>query len=360
MSLNLGVVVCIKCAGIHRNLGVEWSQIRSIELDTHACEDPENISFMQSMGNIKANEIYEHNVPKFYLRPLECDSPCVRENWIRAKYVRKDFIKGEDEKSDSDDDDDDDEDEEESKPTVFKMPERARTGYLLKQNERFVWQKRWFVLHGRFLHYFKDQTDSYPRGSIDTQKMTVTVPAADFEGNKSFEFHVNLENSDRVYILAAENDGEDMFGWIHALRRAALFYYKVVKDDQPAKSAPVEMASFGDMGEVKMEGEVVKQGGKWKSWNKRYMVLTHKGLFYFKTKPEPQDVPVGGFKVELCDTAICKTSKKPNCFSIITEGRMFFVSCPSEKDMHDWTDAIGEVLEEVSPTQNVDFIDLER
>ena len=48
---------------------------------------------MKKVGNVRAAEIYEYNAPCFYMRPTESDSPLVRENWIRAKYVRKEFMK---------------------------------------------------------------------------------------------------------------------------------------------------------------------------------------------------------------------------------------------------------------------------
>lgn len=32
-SVNLGILVCIECSGIHRNLGTHISKVRSLELD---------------------------------------------------------------------------------------------------------------------------------------------------------------------------------------------------------------------------------------------------------------------------------------------------------------------------------------
>lgn len=32
-SLNLGVLMCIECSGIHRNLGSHISKVRSLDLD---------------------------------------------------------------------------------------------------------------------------------------------------------------------------------------------------------------------------------------------------------------------------------------------------------------------------------------
>jgi hypothetical protein len=32
-SINLGILMCIQCSGAHRNLGVQYSQVRSLTLD---------------------------------------------------------------------------------------------------------------------------------------------------------------------------------------------------------------------------------------------------------------------------------------------------------------------------------------
>ena len=40
-SWNLGIFLCIRCAGIHRNLGVHISKVKSVNLDTWT---PEQVS----------------------------------------------------------------------------------------------------------------------------------------------------------------------------------------------------------------------------------------------------------------------------------------------------------------------------
>uniref|UniRef100_A0A7C9DIH3 Arf-GAP domain-containing protein n=1 Tax=Opuntia streptacantha TaxID=393608 RepID=A0A7C9DIH3_OPUST len=64
-SVNLGIFICMRCSGIHRGLGVHISQVRSITLDTWL---PEQVAFMQSVGNAKANDFWEAELPPNYDR----------------------------------------------------------------------------------------------------------------------------------------------------------------------------------------------------------------------------------------------------------------------------------------------------
>ena len=88
-SANLGVFMCIECSGIHRNLGVHISFVRSVNLDSWT---EKQVAFMEQWGNGRANALYEANVHGSVIRPKEGDSVRVVEKFIREKYEAKRFI----------------------------------------------------------------------------------------------------------------------------------------------------------------------------------------------------------------------------------------------------------------------------
>ena len=92
-SMNLGVFICIKCSGCHRELGTHISKIKSINLDSWPLNVLENF---QKMDNKIANNYWEYNLPKDF------DFNRIRENdfrlqeFIRDKYEYKKWVNNND------------------------------------------------------------------------------------------------------------------------------------------------------------------------------------------------------------------------------------------------------------------------
>lgn len=80
-SVNLGVLVCLECAGRHRSLGVHVSKMRSISLDTIL---PDEARFLISMKNALANKWWEAQ-----LKPDERANAVTSAAFIEQKYTHR-------------------------------------------------------------------------------------------------------------------------------------------------------------------------------------------------------------------------------------------------------------------------------
>uniref|UniRef100_A0A665X5J1 Arf-GAP with coiled-coil, ANK repeat and PH domain-containing protein n=1 Tax=Echeneis naucrates TaxID=173247 RepID=A0A665X5J1_ECHNA len=90
-SINLGVLLCIECSGIHRSLGVHCSKVRSLTLDSW---EPELLKLMCELGNTVINHIYEGGCQELGAKkPGPSSSRQEKEAWIKSKYVEKRFLK---------------------------------------------------------------------------------------------------------------------------------------------------------------------------------------------------------------------------------------------------------------------------
>eukprot|EP00063_Salmo_salar_P027491 XP_014002326.1 PREDICTED: arf-GAP with coiled-coil, ANK repeat and PH domain-containing protein 3-like isoform X3 [Salmo salar] len=90
-SINLGILLCIECSGIHRSLGVHCSKVRSLTLDSW---EPELLKLMCELGNSVINHIYEGACEEQGLKkPGPSSSRQQKEAWIKSKYVEKKFLK---------------------------------------------------------------------------------------------------------------------------------------------------------------------------------------------------------------------------------------------------------------------------
>jgi len=89
-SINLGAVVCLACAGVHRQMGVHISKVRSLELDTKEWSAP-LIALMASFGNTALNIIWQTDQAGS-IPPGSAATAAQREAHIRKKYEARGFL----------------------------------------------------------------------------------------------------------------------------------------------------------------------------------------------------------------------------------------------------------------------------
>ncbi|KAK3372465.1 hypothetical protein B0H63DRAFT_527307 [Podospora didyma] len=90
VSLNLAIIVCIECSGIHRSLGTHISKVRSLTLDTTSFT-PDIIELLLLVGNRVSNMVFEAKLDHA-LKPTPQATREQRLKFITAKYVDRAYV----------------------------------------------------------------------------------------------------------------------------------------------------------------------------------------------------------------------------------------------------------------------------
>ncbi|XP_041814084.1 arf-GAP with SH3 domain, ANK repeat and PH domain-containing protein 2b [Chelmon rostratus] len=89
LSTNLGVLICIECSGIHREMGVHYSRIQSLDLDVLGTSE---LLLAKNVGNASFNEIMEADLSaQNVTKPNPTSDMQMRKDYITAKYTEKRF-----------------------------------------------------------------------------------------------------------------------------------------------------------------------------------------------------------------------------------------------------------------------------
>ncbi|TKA27739.1 hypothetical protein B0A50_04840 [Salinomyces thailandicus] len=90
-SWNLGVFLCMRCAGLHRKLGTHVSKVKSLSMDSWTGDQVEN---MKKTGNVESNRRFNPRNTKADI-PIDVDEvEGAMERYIRQKYEQRAFVPG--------------------------------------------------------------------------------------------------------------------------------------------------------------------------------------------------------------------------------------------------------------------------
>lgn len=90
VSINLGIVLCIECSGIHRSLGTHISKVRSLTLDITSFTT-DIVEVLLQIGNRVSNMVWEAKLDPS-LKPLPHATREQRLKFITSKYADRAYV----------------------------------------------------------------------------------------------------------------------------------------------------------------------------------------------------------------------------------------------------------------------------
>ncbi|ERE74571.1 arf-GAP with dual PH domain-containing protein 1 [Cricetulus griseus] len=298
---------------------------------------------MASHGNEASRATFESKVPPFYYRPTFSDCQLLREQWIRAKYERQEFLHVEKQE-----------------------PYSAgyREGLLWKRgrdNGQFLSRK--FVLTERegALKYFNKNDAKEPKAVMKIEQLNATFQPAKIGHPHGLQVTYLKDNSTRNIFIYHE-DGKHVTGKI-MFQRAEECMKRPVQEEvraylgdgtgwaSPSSVLPQLVPKLSR--NYLKEGYMEKTGPKQtEGFRKRWFTMDDRRLMYFK---DPLDafargeVFIGskesGYTVLEGLPPSTQGHHWPHGITIVTPDRKFLFTCETEADQREWIAAFQKVVD---------------
>lgn len=225
-----------------------------------------------------------------------------------------------------------------------------------------TWKKRYFRLYADSICYYEGEGASAAKGSITLAGAQLTVYSADIFPQYPFSFGLTPLSSPRHYVFAADS-ADARLTWLRTLKPLC---QRVVKQRETSWK----------------EGYLTKQGGKIKTWKKRWVVLNDREMRYYKDvaqaqldkdKQQAKAATSGGKSSKAADDGIDaldltggfeyeseKAVKDGEwVFSVkpaVGSGRVYRFACTTEGEREGWVKVLRQIKEANDSRQiNVTF-----
>ncbi|XP_022093683.1 arf-GAP with dual PH domain-containing protein 1-like [Acanthaster planci] len=325
-SYNLGVFLCVPCASVHRKLGVHISKVTSVQLDRW---NEDQVEFMEVNGNLKAKEKYELDVPVSYRRPmLPSDPEVVREQWIRGKYERQEFVN----------------------VNLQKYRTKEMEGVMWKKlRDKQNFMERRFVLSETdyTLKYYNRADAKEPKAVIDLGKLHVAF-CPDKVGNPNgMQLYFEQKGGEIRNIFVYTDTGKEIIDWYNAIRHMK---YNRLMVAFPGGLCQEEITKILNKGDIIKEGWLHKTGSKGnEAFRKRWVILTHKRITYYETPLDDvckKSVVLGTNLSEYkCIEGVPPGKLEQGfSFTVRVPGRDFFFSAETGTERKNWMTAINKEI----------------
>ncbi|XP_023666331.1 arf-GAP with dual PH domain-containing protein 1-like isoform X1 [Paramormyrops kingsleyae] len=331
-SCTLGVLLCHGCSGIHMTI-MEISKIKPL-VDSKWADS--EVQFLAAHGNKVAKLKYETAVPIYYHRPKYLDAQILKEQWIKAKYERQEFM-------------------DPMKRQTYQ--EELREGYLMKRGrDNGQYLSRRFVLTEKegTLKYYTKEDNKVPKVAIKVDVINATFQPEKIGHSNGLQISFLKDNRTRNLFLFHE-DGRVMVDWFNAIRAVQFRWLKLAFPAAPDQELTTRMMRM-----YVKEGFMEKTGPRQTEvFKKRWFTLDNRRLMYFK---DPLDAFAKGElflgQKDLGYSASPGLPEGRECgewshgITVTTPERSYVFTCESEGDQQDWLRHFNKVINSVMSPQD--------
>ncbi|XP_035021988.1 arf-GAP with dual PH domain-containing protein 2 isoform X3 [Hippoglossus stenolepis] len=327
-SYTLGIFVCLNCSGMHRNLPAV-SRVKSVRLDLW---EDSLVEFMREKGNSAAKATFEKCVPAFFYRPQQKDCIVLKDQWIRAKYERREFT---------------------GEKTYFQQgycSDLFESTLMKKGKDNKQFLKRNFLLSQKdfTLRYFTKEDSKVPKAVISMKDLNAV-----FQQEKIGHAHglqISYLQDERMRNLFVYHEkGQVIVSLFNAIRATRLAYLQKKHPTLQDSDFIPQLTKH-----CLKEGYMEKTGPTQREpFKKRWFTLCsmNRKLLYFKTPLDATERGAVFIGTESHSYSVSESSGKTSrggrwrCgITLQTPGRQFVFQCEQEQEQREWLEALRRVI----------------